>query len=127
MAIEQLLTVRSSRDLCCKELDLNMELVVCLNKVQTTEAVRQAKLHGATAAYTLQKTHQESVLVLGCQAVEEERWAHQAFMEAFRAAIRSCLAKSWGALLYSLQLLTSDVLLAAFSGFWPPLVVGCGG
>ena len=36
-----------------------MELAVHLNEVQTAEAIRQAKLHGATAAYTPQKVHQE--------------------------------------------------------------------
>ena len=53
--LEQLLTVRSSRDLHHKELDLNMELAAHLNEVQTTEAIRQAKMHGTTAAYALKK------------------------------------------------------------------------
>ena len=44
VTLEQLLAVRSSRDLCCKELDLNIELVAHLNKVQTTKAIRQAKV-----------------------------------------------------------------------------------
>ena len=38
---------------------------------------------------------------------------HQAFMEAFGVAMGSCFPKSWGALLYPLQLLTGNVLLAA--------------
>ena len=63
-ALEQLLTVRSSRDLHHRELDLNMELTVHLNEVQTAEAVRQAKLCGATVAYTLQRVHQETIVVL---------------------------------------------------------------
>ena len=64
--IEQLLTVRSSRDPHHKEVDLNMEMVACLNEVQTTKAIGQAKVHGTTAAYALQKVHKESVLVLKC-------------------------------------------------------------
>ena len=89
MTLEQLFAVRYPKDLCCKELDLNMELAACLNEVQTTEAIRQAKVHGAAAAaaYTLQQVHKESVLVLECQAMEEEKWACQAFMEAFGVAI----------------------------------------
>ena len=101
-ALEQLLAVRCSRELFCKELDLNMELAVCLSEVQTTTAIRQAKVHGTTTAYTLPKVHQESVLVLECQATEDEKWAHQAFVEAFRVAMGSCSPKSWGALLYPL-------------------------
>ena len=68
MALEQLLTVRSSRDLCYKELDLNMKLAAHLNKVQTTKVIRQAKSYGTTMAYTLQKAHLESILVLEHQA-----------------------------------------------------------
>ena len=105
VALEQLLTVRPSRDLCCiRSWTVNMKLAVCLNKVQTAEAIRQAKLHGTTMAYTLQKAHQESVLALEHQAVEEERWAHQAFMETFGVAMVSCSPKRHGAFLYPLQL-----------------------
>ena len=50
MALEQLLTVRSSRDLCHKELDLNVELAFHLNKVQTVKAIRQAKVCGTSVA-----------------------------------------------------------------------------
>ena len=96
MTLEQLLTVRSSRDLCHKELDLNMELVVHLNEVQTTKAIILYKVCGTTVAYTLQKAHQESVLGLECQAMEEERWACQAFVEAFGSAMGSCSPRSWG-------------------------------
>ena len=67
-------------------------------------------------AYTLQQAHKESVLVLVHQAIKEERWAHQAFVEAFGAAIGACSPKNWGTLLYPLQLLTSDVPLAALLG-----------
>ena len=96
VTLEQLLTVRPSRDLHHKELDLNMELVACLKKVQTTKGIRQAKVHGATVDYALQKAYQDSVLMLECQVMEEERWACQALMEAFVAAMRSCSSKSEG-------------------------------
>ena len=115
-ALEQLLTVRSSRNLHCKELDLNMELAAHLNEVQTTEAIRQANVHGATAAYAPQQAHKESALVLEHQAMEEERWTSQAFMEAFGVAMGSCLPENWGAHLYPLQVLTGDIPLAALQG-----------
>ena len=67
-------------------------------------------------AYTLQQVHQESVLGLEHQTMTEERQVCQAFMEAFRAAMQACLSKNWGVLLYPLQLLTSDVLLASLLG-----------
>ena len=114
--LEQLLAVRSSRDLCSRGLDLNMELVTHLNKVQTAEAIRQVKVHGATTAYALQQVHKESVLALECQVMEEERCACQAFMEAFRVAMGSYLPENWGALLYPIQVLTSNMPLAALLG-----------
>ena len=40
--LEQLLTTRASRDLQCKELDLNTELAAHLNEVQATVAIKQA-------------------------------------------------------------------------------------
>ena len=73
-------------------------------------------MHGATTAYNLQKAHQESVLALECQVTEEERWACQAFVEAFKVAIGSYLPEVWGALLYLLQLPTSNMPLAALLG-----------
>ena len=114
--LEQLLTVRSSRDLCYKELNLNGEQAAHLNEVQNAEAIRQARLHGETVAYNLQQAHKESVLVLEHQVTEEERQACQAFMGAFGVAIGACLPKNWGTLLYPLQLLTNNVLLAALLG-----------
>ena len=99
-------------DLYHKELHLNVELVVCLNEVQTAKAIRQAKVHGATTAYALQQAHKESVLALEHQRMEEERQAHQAFVEAFGVAIGACSPENWGILLYPLQLMTNNVLLA---------------
>ena len=61
MILEQLLAVRSSRDICHKELDLNTELAADLNEVKTEEAIRQAKVCGTTTAYTLQQAHQREV------------------------------------------------------------------
>ena len=80
MALECLLTKRATGDLCCKKLDLNMELVAYLNEAQAaeaikqaTEAIKQAEVHHATTACTLQQAHRDSVLVLECQMKAEER------------------------------------------------------
>ena len=94
VALEQLLTNKGSSDLCHKELDLNVELVACLNEAQVaeaikqaTKAIKQADVHHVTTACTLQQAHRDSVLVLECQTKVEERWDCQAFMEAFQTAI----------------------------------------
>ena len=58
-----------------------------MNEAQATEAIRQAKVHHATTAYTLQQAQRYSVLALECQAMEEERWVCHTITEAFRAAI----------------------------------------
>ena len=121
VALEQLLTTRASRDLHSKELDLNTKLLVCLNEVQATKAIKQAteaigqtKVYHATTAYTLQQVHQGSVLELECQVMVEERWVCQAFMEAFGVVMQAYLPKNQRALLYPLQLLTSDMPLTTF-------------
>ena len=93
-----------------------MELAIHLNEVQTTKAVRLAKLCGVTMVYTLKKAHQESILVLECQVMDYEGQAHQTFVEAFRVAMGSCLPESQGALLCPLQLLTGDMPLATLLG-----------
>ena len=121
--LKWLLTNRATGDLCHKELDLNTGLAVCLNKAQAakaikqaTEAIKQAKVHQATTACALQQADRDSVLEVECQMNAEERWDCQAFMEAFGLAIWACLPKNLGILLYPLQHLTSNVLLATLLG-----------
>ena len=48
--------------------------------------------------------------------MEEERQTYQAFVEASGAAMGSCSPETQGALLYTLQLLTGNVPLAALLG-----------
>ena len=112
MALEWLLTNRATGDLCCKELDLNMELAAHLNEAQATEAIKQAEVCHTTTACALQWAHRESVLVLEHQTKVEERWDCQVFVEAFRVAIWACPTETYGTLLYPIQLLTGDVPLA---------------
>ena len=96
-ALEQLLTNMAIRDLHCKELDLNMKVVACLNEAQVaeaikqvTEAIQQAEMHHATTACALKQAHRDSVLDLEHQTNVEGMQDHQAFMEAFGVAIEAC-------------------------------------
>ena len=96
VALEVLLINRATRDFHHKELDLNVELVVCLNDAQAAEAIKQAVVHHATTDYVFQQAHRDRVLVLEHDAKAEEGWDHQAFMEAFGVAISACPPKMWG-------------------------------
>ena len=102
MALELLLTNRATMDFCHRKLELNAKLAVHLNDAQATKAIKEAEMHHTTAACTLQQAHRDSVLVLECEAKVEEVQDCHAFMEAFGAAVQSCLPESCGALLYPL-------------------------
>ena len=82
-------------------------------KVCHTDAIKEAELCCTTAACILQQTYWENVLTLEHEAKAEEGWDCQAFIEAFGVALWACLPKTWGALMYHLELLTGDMLLAA--------------
>ena len=123
MALEWLLANRTTGNLHFKKLDLNVEMSAHLNEAQAveaikqaTDAIKQAEVCDATTVCTLQKAHRDSVLVMEHQMKTEERWDCQAFMEAFGVAIQVCLPKTWGTLLYPLQLLNNDVPLATLLG-----------
>ena len=127
MALEQLLTTRATTDSCCKELELNAELVVHLNEAQAVKAIKEADVHHAatikeaevhhtTTVCALQQTHREYMLMLECQVKAEEGWDCQDFVEVFGVALQACLPKTCGALMYPLQLLTGDVLSATILG-----------
>ena len=72
----------------------------------------QAKVCCTTTACALQQAHRDNVLALESKTKAEEGQNCQAFVEAFGVAIQACPPKSQGTLLYSLQLLTVNVLLA---------------
>ena len=72
MALEQLLTNRATMDFHHRELELNMELAVCLNDTQATEAIKEDKVHHTTAACALQQAQRDGVLVLECEVKVEE-------------------------------------------------------
>ena len=93
-----------------------MELAACLNEAQATKAIKEAEMHHTMTACALQQANRDSVLTLECQMKAEERQDCQAFMEAFGMAIQACSPKNQGTLLYTLQLLTGNVPLAALLG-----------
>ena len=74
-------------DFQCKELELNAELVACLNNVQAAEAIKEAEVHCKNMVCALQQAHQDNALVLEHEAKATEVWDHKAFAEAFGAAM----------------------------------------
>ena len=113
VAQEWLLTNMATMGFWSRELELNTELVACLNDAQAAEAIREVKVQCKNMAYALQQAHQDNVLVLEHEAKVTEEQDCQAFAEAFRVAVWTCLLESWGTLLYQLQILTGDAPLAA--------------
>ena len=53
MALEQLLAYRTTMDFCCRQLELDAELVVCLNDAQAPEAIKEAVMHHQSTACAL--------------------------------------------------------------------------
>ena len=84
-----------------------MELSRCLNDAQFDMAMREAMAHHSTTAIALKEAYKSNVMVLEWEAKAEGKEC-QAFAEAFWAVM-------W-ALMHPLQLLTSDVPLAALMG-----------
>ena len=125
VALEQLLTNRAIMGFWHRELELNTELMACLNDAQATKAIREVEVHYKNTAYALQQAHWDNMLALEGEAKATEEWECKAFTEAFREAVQACPPESHGALLYLLQILTSDVRLTAILGMsataqlWP--------
>ena len=108
-ALEWLLMTRATMDSHCRELELNTELTMHMNKAQATEAIKEAevchaaaikeaKLHHTTRikeaevwhttnSCVLQQTHKESMLALEHKAIAEEGWDCCAFVEASVVAL----------------------------------------
>ena len=78
--------------------------------------IKEAQPHWAIHACTLEKFHKESMLELEHEAIAEEGWYCQAFLEACGAVLWACPPKAHGVLMYPLQLLTGNVPLATILG-----------
>ena len=68
----------ATRDLHCKEMDLNVELAANLNEAQaakaikhTTKAIKQAEVHCTTTACAIQQAYRDSMLMLAHQTKVE--------------------------------------------------------
>ena len=85
-------------------------------KLCHTTRIKEAEVCHTTNSSVLQQTHRESMLPLECEANAEEGWGDGAFMEVSTAALHACLPETCGALMYPLQLLTSNVPLATILG-----------
>ena len=116
MALEHLLTVRATLNLCQQELDLQVELSRHLNDDQIDVAMREAIACNSTTATALKEAYKSNVMVLELEAKAEEGKEHQAFAEAFWALMHACPPEAQETFMYPLQLLTNNVPLAALKG-----------
>ena len=131
MALVWLLLTRATMDSCCRELELNTELTMCMNvneaqaietiketemshaakikeaEVYHTTRIKEAEVCHTTNSCVLQQSNQESMLALECEAIAEEGWDCQAFVEATAVALWACPPETHLALIDPLQLLTT--------------------
>ena len=89
-----------------------MELSRCLNDAHFYEAMT----HHSTAATALHEAYDSNIIALEQVAKVEEGRECQAFAEAFWAVMQMCPLDVQGTFMYPLQLLTSNVPLAALMG-----------
>ena len=75
-------------------------------------AVREAEAACVAHAFALQQVHGETMWALESDAIKEEGWGHQSFLQAC-GALQACLAESLGVLMYPIQLLTGNMSLTA--------------
>ena len=85
-------------------------------KLHHTTRIKEAKVHHTIHSCVLQQTQQENMLALEHEAIAEEGWDCWVFMVASAVALQACSPKTHEALMYPLQLLTSNVPLAAMLG-----------
>ena len=125
---------KATMDSCWRELALNANIAMCQNEAQATEAIKEAEMHwkeaevhcaamikegephSAIHACTLEKSHKENMLELEHEVIAEEGQDCWAFEEACGAVLWACPPEAHGVLMYPLQLLTGNVLLAAILG-----------
>ena len=75
-------------------------------------AIREAETASVDHAHKLQQSHRESMQNIEREAIEEEGWDHQSFLNACRAALQVCPLEACGVLMFPLQLLTRNMSLA---------------
>ena len=127
VALELLLMTKATMDSHQRNLVLNANIVMHKNEAQATEALKEVEVcyaavikeveaHWVIHACALEKSHKESMLELEHEAIVEEVWDHLVFLEACGAVLWACPPEACGVLMYTLQLLTGNVPLAAILG-----------
>ena len=81
-------------------------------KLCHTTRIKQAEVCHTTNSCVLQQTHREGKLALEHEVIAVEGQDYWALVEASVMALWACLPETHGALMYPLQLLTSNVPLA---------------
>ena len=74
-------------------------------------AIREVEAACVAHALDLQQTHGETIWALENEAIKEDRWAHQSFLQACRVALWTCPVEALGVLMYPIQLLTGNMSL----------------
>ena len=105
MTLEWLLMTKATMDSYQRKLVLNANITMCQNETQAAEAIKEAEMHWKEAevccaamikdveaccaihACTLQQSHKESMLKKECEAIVEEGWDCQAYVEACGAVL----------------------------------------
>ena len=108
-------TIREAESHCAATIkQVEAHCAAMIRKVGTCceVTIKEKEVCHATQAYTLEKSHEESMLNLEHETLAEEGHDHQAFMEACSIALWACPLKAHRVLMYPLQLLTGNMQLA---------------
>ena len=122
VALEQLLMTKATMDSCQRDLVLNANIArhknEALKEVEVCYAamIKEGEACWVIPACTLEKSHKESMLELEHEVIAEEGWDCQVFFEVCGAVLWACPPDAYGVLMYPLQLLTGNVLLAIILG-----------
>ena len=91
---------------------------LCVATIEEAEAhfvatIREMEDHSTAQVHALQQSHREGILNFEGKALEREECACLTLLEACGAALRACPKEAYGILLYPLQLLMGNILLAS--------------
>ena len=75
--------------------------------------IKEMEDHCTVTVHDLQQSHREGILKFKHEALEKEEHTHLSFLEACGATLRACPIEVHRVLLYPLQLLMGNILLAS--------------
>ena len=135
VALGQLLSMKTALDSHQMELEPDLDSAMQQCGAQATRAIQEVEFlctatikeveahHVATIkeaedchtawVHALQQSHREGILKFESEALEKEEHTHLLLLEACRATLRACLIEAHGVLLFPLQLLMGNILLAS--------------